>query len=134
VPIEVRVGIGASVQFDHADAGLLCGIELPSFRVDKDGHADSALTELAACCLHPVELGYHIQATFRRDFLASLWHETTIRWPNLSGNTHHFVRDGHFEVHAGLQGRFELTNIGILNMPSVFSKVDSNTISTVLLG
>ena len=74
-------------------------------------------------------IGDDVQSSFRGDLLPFLRHQRYLLRLCLQSNLHDLLGRGHFEIQFHLHGFAENTNIAILDVSSIFAKVNRDSVS-----
>jgi hypothetical protein len=123
-----RIGIATGMDFHNRRASGFGSIELMRVSVDEQRNTNAGLPQGEAGCLHTGKLAGHIQTAFGGQFLSPLRNQTDILRQHLERNGEHFVGDGHFQIHLGLQQGAQDMHIGILDVAAVFAQMQGDRI------
>ena len=130
--VTFSIGITAGMQLDDRRANRYGRIELQRIRIDKQGHADTGVSQARASVTHCIDLAVDVEASLGRELFTFLRNETDIGRRDIRGDAQHFIGHSDFEVHMGVHYRVDRNDIAILNMATILAQVDRNTVGAGL--
>jgi hypothetical protein len=104
------------------------GFDLGQIRFDEEADGNATILEQGHDLLDTISVAGHVQAAFSRKFLTVLRDERDHVRLYGQGNFGHRLIGGHLQIELGADEFPQEAKIAVLNMASIFSEVDDNTI------
>ncbi len=122
--MRVRTGVHLTHSRSHTGRGLNLAIVC----VDKDAGHNARICQLPNDILNVRLLRHDIKPTFGGHFVPSLWNQHGQRWLHSARNGNHLRHRSHFKVQLHWTFLGQSLNIGVLNVPTVFTQVNRDAI------
>ena len=128
VTIPPGIGQGTRVQLDARRAYFCSGLNLCRIGPDEQRDTRAASGQTLTSVLQATTLPDHVQATFCRDFLTTLGHQTDMLWCCAGDDVQHLVGDRSLEVQRHGDMGLEPLDIFVTDVAPVFTQMEGDDV------